>query len=254
MIKAEISHLRNPTVGEKKAFRAIASKTPDNWICYTKCKIMNGNEPDFFLIGPDLGIIVLEEKGITIEMIQEANHESWNIIRNSLEAKENNPERQARGYILQAVDLVKKVAKLRNDNGQLKFPYGHGIILSNITRQQFNETSHFSEPLSNSFNDKLVICKDEIPNINEQSENFANTIKKMVDYFKFSPLTDDEIQSIKYSIFPGSRVRSLGDWKNDKNAELFSLEVEQEQLAMGIGKNDKIPHRLVRGVSTVARE
>ena len=134
MIPRNSNQIKDLKPGEKALFQLIKSKLPDDWICYAKRKIAEGNEPDFLLIGPDLGIIVIEEKSLPINMVNSANSKTWNIVRDGKVIEEHNPEEQARGYVLQAVNLLRKNARLRQEDGRLKFPYGQCVILSNIPK------------------------------------------------------------------------------------------------------------------------
>lgn len=49
--------------------------------------------------------------------------------------------------------------------GKLAFPYGYGLVLTHITRQQFNTAN-----LGAVLNENLVICQDEML---ETADNFV---------------------------------------------------------------------------------
>jgi hypothetical protein len=248
MVPRDVTQLKNPTTGEKALFNIIKSKLPDNWICYAIQKIAGGNRPDFLLIGPDLGILVVEEKSVSVNMIKSVNSKTWNIVREGKVIEEENPEEQARGYVLQAIGLLRSVARLRQDDGKLKFPYGQCVVFSNITKAEFKSSEIFDKPLSNIFKSRTVICKDDIPKEGEPNENFVNKFKETRMFTNFKNLDEKDIDAIRGAIFPEIKTRSIGDYLNDRNAELQALTIEQEQIARGIGKNDIIPHRLIRGV------
>jgi hypothetical protein len=248
MIPVNVNQIPQATQCENRLYQLLQDHTNSDWICYARQRIADGRTPDFLIVGPDLGILVLEEKGFPIHQIIGATTESWTVVRNGTATEEPHPLRQARTNIEQALGLIKGIAKLKNDRGKLRFPYGHGVVLSNITRMQLQDTGLFNRSLEKTFDPGFVVCSDELPDDSGNSSDFLTRLRKMTAYFPFAPLKEEDIQTIRAAIFPESIARKLGDWINDKNAELQSLSVEQEQIARGIGKNDKFPHRLVRGV------
>lgn len=76
--------------------------------------------------------------------------------------EEKNPLRQARDYALAVCNTLQRDAALVQSvgsayAGKLVFPYGYGVVFTNITRRAFLETD-----LGEAFESHLVICKDEM--------------------------------------------------------------------------------------------
>jgi hypothetical protein len=237
------------TTSERALYRAIERYTPESWICYCGQRLGCGTTPDFVLIGPEIGVIILEEKGLPIHRIKSANTEKWTIVRGGEYEEKTHPLRQARGYALTAQNLLKKVKSLTKDDGRLKFVCGHGVVLSEISKNELCKNELFEiGDLSETFEIKKTICSDEIPRSSTKHDSFVDKIHEMSKLFKFDNLSEDDLNKIRYALYPEARVKSFGDITNDRNAVIFTLSVKQEQFAKGIGLNDKIPHRLINGV------
>ena len=252
MIPQDITHLPSGTThGEKALYRIIKKHTPDNWICYAGQRLGTGTTPDFVIIGPELGVLILEEKNIPLNLIKEATTETWTVVRDGIPQRATHPLRQARGYAEKAAQAMKKCRRLTDDDGRLKFVFGHGVVLSSLTREELIQSTLFraAAPLIKTFEPHLVIGSDELPRQRQKETDFAKRLLSMNRLFKFGNLDDDDIQTIRGVLFPEVRARVFADELTDKNAVLESLTVEQEQMARGIGKNDRVPHRLLNGVA-----
>jgi hypothetical protein len=251
MIPQDITHLpANTTQGEKALYRIIQKHTPDDWVCYAGQRLGIGTTPDFLLIGPELGILILEEKSIPINLVKKFTTENWTVIRDGAPRIEVHPLRQARGYVEKVMQALQKIKRLTDSRGKLKFVAGHGCILSSIRKGEMivSDIEKFSTPPMVTFDPHLVICKNELPSNRQKESDFTNRLKQMTRLFNFDSLNDDDIQTIRGAIFPEVRAKVMADEITDRNVVLESLTVEQEQMARGIGKNDKTPHRQLNGV------
>lgn len=66
------------TAGERLLFATLKEHLPDDYIVYYKPRIF-GRCPDFVVIGPDLGMLVLEVKDYTESTLYELFSEEWRI-------------------------------------------------------------------------------------------------------------------------------------------------------------------------------
>jgi hypothetical protein len=212
MIPQDITHLSvNTTQGEKALYRIIQRRTPDDWVCYAGQRLGTGTTPDFLLIGPDLGVLILEEKSIPINLIEKFTTETWTVIRDGSPRVETHPLRQARGYVEKTMRALQKIKRLTDSSGKLKFVFGHGAILSNIRKGEMilSDIEKFSTPPMATFEPHLVICKNELPSNRQKESDFTKRLKQMTRLFNFDPLNDGDIQSIRGAIFPEVRARVL---------------------------------------------
>ena len=112
MIPANVNQIREAsTQGEKRLYDLLKDHTSEDWICYAKQRIRNNGTPDFLIIAPDLGILVLEEKSISIDQVVQASTETWTVVRNGTPSEETHPLRQARENIKKGEFYTEEEAK-----------------------------------------------------------------------------------------------------------------------------------------------
>ncbi|MDR7236525.1 3'-5' exonuclease [Neobacillus drentensis] len=243
------------TAGERLFFRTLKTFLPDDYIVYFEPDIQ-GRRPDFVIIGPDLGIVVLEVKDYTRNTLFQINHDEWHIVTTSGDqAIIKSPMKQARDNMFHVVDTLKKDKSLIQLEGkykfQLKFPYGHGVVFTRMSSKDFIKDSLYSviEP-------NLCLTRDEI---DPDKEGFSEEVlmEKILNMFVVpfrlkEPLSFDDINAIRYYLFP--EVRISAEFKSPvpyQDQLLLSLhdiktmDLHQENLAKQIG--DK--NRLIRGVA-----
>lgn len=243
------------TTGERLFFRTLKTFLPDDYIVYFEPDIQ-GRRPDFVIIGPDLGIVVLEVKDYTRNTLFQINHDEWHIVATSGDqAIIKSPMKQARDNMFHVVDTLKKDKSLIQLEGkykfQLKFPYGHGVVFTRMSSKDFIKDSLYSviEP-------NLCLTRDEI---DPDKEGFSEEVlmEKILNMFVVpfrlkEPLSFDDINAIRYYLFP--EVRISAEFKSHvpyQDQLLLSLhdiktmDLHQENLAKQIG--DK--NRLIRGVA-----
>ncbi len=243
------------TAGERLLFRTLKTYLPDDYIVYYEPEI-HGKRPDFVIIGPDLGLVVLEVKDYTKNTLFQLNHDEWILHTSSGEQrKTKNPLKQARDYVFHIADVLKKDKNLVQLEGryqfQLKFPYGFGAVFTRLHQKDFIENGLYAvvEP-------SFCLTRDEI---DPEKESFSeeNLIEKIVNMFTIpyrlqNPLTKEEMDAIRYHLFP--EVRISAEFKQPvpyQDQLLLSLhdikamDLHQENLAKQIG--DK--NRLIRGVA-----
>lgn len=243
------------TTGERLFFRTLKTFLPDDYIVYFEPDIQ-GRRPDFVIIGPDLGIVVLEVKDYTKNTLFQINHDEWHIVTTSGDqAVIKSPMKQARDNMFHVVDTLKKDKSLIQLDGkykfQLKFPYGHGVVFTRLYSKDFVQEGLYSviEP-------NLCFTRDEI---DPDKEGFSEEVlmEKILNMFIVpfrlkESLSIEDINAIRYHLFP--EVRISAEYKPPvpyQDQLLLSLhdiktmDLHQENLAKQIG--DK--NRLIRGVA-----
>jgi hypothetical protein len=243
------------TTGERLFFRTLKTFLPDDYIVYYEPDIQ-GRRPDFVIIGPDLGIVVLEVKDYMKNTLLQINHDEWHIVTTSEEQTVvKSPMKQARDNMFHVVDTLKKDKSLIQLDGkykfQLKFPYGHGVVFTRLYSKDFIQEGIYSviEP-------NLCFTRDEI---DPDKEGFSEEVlmEKILNMFVVpfrlkESLSLEDINAIRYHLFP--EVRISAEYKPPvpyQDQLLLSLhdiktmDLHQENLAKQIG--DK--NRLIRGVA-----
>ncbi|WAA10993.1 3'-5' exonuclease [Fervidibacillus albus] len=243
------------TVGERILFRTLKTFLPDDYIVYYEPEI-NGTRPDFVIIGPDLGLIVLEVKDYTKRTLFKVNKDEWHIVaKNGDQVIRKSPLKQAKDYVYKIVDKLKKDKNLIQVNGKykfsLKFPYGYGVVFTRMTSKDMVETGLYTviEP-------EFCLTRDEVdPDKDHFSEEVL--IEKIMNMFAVpfrlkNPLTMEEINAIRYHLFPEVRISAEFRESVPYHDQLLlslhdmkTMDLHQENLAKQIG--DK--NRLIRGVA-----
>ena len=243
------------TTGERLLFRTLKTYLPDDYIVYYEPDVL-GRRPDFVIIGPDLGLVVLEVKDYTKNTLLQINHEEWHIVATSGEQTvTKSPMKQARDNTFHIVDVLKKDKNLVQLDGkykfQLKFPYGHGVVFTRLYSKDFVQEGLYSVVEPN-----LCLTRDEI---DPDKEGFSEEIlmEKILNMFVVpfrlrEPLTYEEINSIRYHLFPEVRISAefkppvpYQDQLLLSLHDIKTMDLHQENLAKQIG--DK--NRLIRGVA-----
>ena len=243
------------TTGERLFFRTLKTYLPDDYIVYFEPDIQ-GRRPDFVIIGPDLGIVVLEVKDYTKNTLFQINHDEWHIVTTSGDqAVIKSPMKQARDNMFHVVDTLKKDKSLIQLDGkykfQLKFPYGHGVVFTRMNSKDFIKDGLYSviEP-------NLCLTRDEI---DPEKEGFSEEVlmEKILNMFVVpfrlkEPLSFEDINAIRYHLFPEVRISAefkppvpYQDQLLLSLHDIKTMDLHQENLAKQIG--DK--NRLIRGVA-----
>lgn len=243
------------TAGERLFFRTLKTFLPDDYIVYFEPEIQ-GKRPDFVIIGPDLGIVVLEVKDYTKNTLFQVNHDEWHIVTTSGDqAVIKSPMKQARDNMFHVVDVLKKDKSLVQLDGKykfnLKFPYGHGVVFTRMFSKDF-----IKEGLYSVIEPHLCLTRDEIdPDKEEFSEEIL--MEKILNMFVVpfrlkEPLSLEDINAIRYHLFPEVRISAefkapvpYQDQLLLSLHDIKTMDLHQENLAKQIG--DK--NRLIRGVA-----
>jgi hypothetical protein len=160
MIPDRLPH--RASAGEKKLF-ALLQQLPDDVIVYYE-PVVADRYPDFIVIIPNAGLLVIEVKGWYPNYIESANNVEVTINLRGQREVCKHPIRQARDYKYQLMDIARRhsemAALLQQDGthtGRFIFPFGHLAILNNCSRRQLDERG-----LSEVFPANKVLARDEL--------------------------------------------------------------------------------------------
>jgi UvrD-like helicase family protein/nuclease-like protein/AAA domain-containing protein len=241
--------------GEERLF-SILKNLPDDYIVYYE-PIIENRYPDFVLICPDLGLMIIEVKGWYPSDIKTADHHEVVVLESRRETRRKHPLRQARDYMFALMDYCKKHPEfhiLLNPSGEYQnrfvFPFGNIAILSNITSEQLG--SHSLGDLSPVFPPSRVVTRDGLlswENLNP--DELKHTLRSYFDpYWSFPRLTERQVNTLRVIIHPQIQITSArpGLETGQGHAEMLDLKVldlKQERNALNIGQG----HRILYGVA-----
>lgn len=254
IIPALKSCLSRMTAGKKKVVNLLESHLEDDYYCWYDVAIgRQSPHPDFIILHPSRGLLVLEVKDWQPSVLIELSKDHAVIVDNVTgeNTKVANPISQVRHYIMTLINILSKDPRLNMcANKQMRkdlIGYGYGVVLSNITRKEFDDGA-----LGHAIPDHCVICQDELMNIVTREE-LQHRLWGMSPSVQSSTLSLAQIDRIRWHIFPELRV--------GEQFELFSvdderknivvpdvvkvMDLQQELLARSLGEG----HRVVHGVT-----
>lgn len=246
------SCLGRMTSGERRLARRFESHLEDDYLCWYDVPVgPKQQHPDFVILHPSRGLLVLEVKDWKLETIQRMDKQSATIFTDGGVKEVSNPLEQARHCTYAVIRPMQKDSALIHEpgtkyGGRLAFPFGYGVVLSRITRQQF-EAQEPGEILPA----HRVICSDEMGE-SVDPEEFQRRLWDMFTTYFDHALTLPQIDRIRWHLFPEIRIGdgpSTGELDLEPEESLPDIlrvmDLQQEQLARSLGDG----HRVIHGAS-----
>lgn len=242
------------TPGERRFADRLRDLLEDDYLCWYDVPVGPRHQhPDFLVLHPARGLLILEVKDWHLKTIRDASPTRFTIDTGAGHKVVPNPLEQARQYTFAVTDLLKQDPQLTNPagspyEGQLTFPYGYGVVLTNITRNQFE-----SSGLADILQPHLVLCKDEMTE-SADAEQFQSRLWSMFNVRFQSKLTLPQVERIRWRLFPELRIhqQALEIDRTDQSsvnatpADLLQvMDLAQEEIARNLGEG----HRVIHGVA-----
>ena len=250
LIPAIGSCVSRMTSGERRTAERLEQKLDDDYLLWYDVAVGPKHlHPDFVVMHPRRGILILEVKDFRLSTLIQANKQTW-VIHGDLGPKTiPNPLEQARQYAHQVVNALERDPQLATPEGphqgKLAFPWSYGVVLSNITRAQFDkaELGHAIEP-------HRVVCQDEMGE-HVEPEELQCRLWDMFPFMMGGVMSLPQMDRVRWIMFPEVRVQTQDTLFDDSDeaAELPSImrvmDLQQEQLARSLGDG----HRVIHGVA-----
>ena len=241
--------------GEERTF-ALLKKLPDDYLIYYEPNIDN-RHPDFIVIAPDLGVIIIEVKGWYLDDIVRGNHSEITVTINDRERQEIHPLEQARNYMWRLAGACEKSPSrtlLFHKEGPRKnkffFPFCHFVVLSNISRD--NILRRKDQNVAEIFKTDNTLFRDELVDLeNASADEIRNTLMRFFDpYWEITPFTPEQVDVLRSIIHPEIILsylpsKSLTEKEAEECFDLVVLDRRQENNARKIGEG----HRIIYGVA-----
>lgn len=252
LIPALGSCVSRMTSGEKRLAERLEQKLDDDYLLWYDVPVGPQQlHPDFIVLHPSRGLLILEVKDFRLSTIVQADKDSWTILDSASGAPKpiQSPFSQARHYAHAVLGALRADKRLVHPDGrrqgELLFAWSYGVVLSNITRKQFTDAQ-----LDQAIAADRVICSDEMTD-SIDAEAFQSRLWEMFPYERYHTLTLPQIDRVRWILFPQVRIgeqASLFD-EADAAAEvpdmLRVMDLQQEQLARSLGDG----HRVIHGVA-----
>lgn len=240
--------------GERRFAQRLEEKLEDDYLVWYDVPIgPRRRHPDFLILHPSRGFLIIEVKDWKIDTIVEFDRMSVTLATERGLVHEVSPLAQARSYANELNALLQADSALRRPEGHAHagksiVPYGIGVVLANITRADFEANG-----LGDVVPGHKVLCKDEMLE-SADPETFQARLWAMFDATFPCRLTLPQIDRFRYHVFPELRIDPL-----PSQAALFEgvgaletipdliriMDLQQEQLARSLGDG----HRVIHGVA-----
>ncbi len=240
------------TAGERRFAQRLESKLEEDYLCWYDVPIgQSMRHPDFVVLHPKRGLLILEVKDWKLDTIQAITKADVSLLTDKGLKHVPNPLEQARQYAHAVVNTLEKDPQLIFSSGRMQgklvFPWAYGVVLTNISRKQFESTD-----LSEVLEPNRVICQDEMVESVEM-EDFQQRLWGMFTVGGFGNLSLPQIDRVRWHMFPEIRLPAkqggLFEAEKDEPAALPDIlrvmDLQQEQLARSLGEG----HRVIHGVA-----
>lgn len=247
------SCLRRMQAGEKRFARRLGTHLEDDYLCWYETGVgLRPRYTDFAILHPLRGLLLLEVKDWKLDTIKSANPDSFELLVSTGRKMAQNPLKQARLCTYRLKEQLERDPQLIHQDGEYKrklvMPYGYGVVLTSITRAQFEQAE-----LDAVIPEHLVICSDEMTE-SADVEEFQKRLWDMFDYCFNKPLTQPQIDRVRWHMFPEIRMQPQPelDLPGNSDGDVFDIpdmvkvmDLQQEKLARGLGAG----HRVIHGVA-----
>ena len=236
------------TTGERRVAERLEQKLDDDYLLWYDVPVgPMRTHPDFVIIHPRRGILILEVKDWKLETILKASRQAWDIVPDGEHKVVKNPLEQARHCAIQVVRALEQDAQLIQDDGphkgKLAFPWGHGVVFTNITRKQFIDAG-----LHQAVDAHYAICKDEMLE-SAEAEEFQQRLWQMFPHAFGKAISLPQLERVRWIMFPEVRVSVqsalFAEDKDELPDIMRVMDIQQEQLARSLGDG----HRVIHGVA-----
>ncbi len=238
------------TPGERRLAERLEQKLDADYLLWYDVPVgPTCSHPDFVVVHPRRGILILEVKDWKLTTIQRADKETWEILDHGAPKTLPNPLLQARHYAHQVVDALKRDRQLVYADGQhqgnLSFPWSYGVVLTNITRKQFDAAG-----MAGAIEPHRVVCQDEMLE-SVDAEELQSRLWDMFPYMMRGVMSLPQLDRVRWIMFPEVRVQTQGALFDDSDTDaelpciMRVMDLQQEQLARSLGDG----HRVIHGVA-----
>jgi len=251
------------SAGERSFAARLLTKLEDDYHCWFDVPVGRRQlRPDFIVLHPGRGILVLEVKDWKLGTIRNIDAKTVELLTDRGIVHQANPFEQARAYAIEIKESLERDPFLveqedTRHKGKLLFPWGFGVVLTNITREQLEKAQ-----IDHAIPGDKVICQDEMKE-RVEAEEFQARLWRMFNYHFGTTLSLARIDRIRWHLFPEIRVDQGGLFATSDIPEasiptaeptpladvvpdiVRVMDQEQEKFARNLGSG----HRMIHGVA-----
>ncbi len=249
------------SAGERTLLRLLAL-LPDDCVVYHE-PVVDGRHPDFVVIIPQLGVLVIEVKGWYAAKLRRLDTDSIERELDGRVIAERSPEKQVRDYLFR---LMKEARRHRwaerllhhegEHRGRFRFPFAPLVVLPNITFNALQTHGIDLATWERVFPRDRTLLKEDLRTIASlPGERLVDALRPHIQpSWTFPPLNDPEVKALRAIIHPEIRLGDHIDIKaldslphaiDEQEDVVQVLDLRQEEHAQALGEG----HRIVYGVA-----
>lgn len=199
------------TSGERRLAERLEKKLDGDYLLWYDVPVGPLQaHPDFLVMHPSRGLLVLEVKDWKPATILQADKTDWTLLDSSTHQPKTvaSPMEQARQYAHQVVRALERdpalVQASGRHQGKLAFPWSYGVVLTHLTRKQFTQggLGDVMEPLR-------VLCQDEMTE-GVEAEALQSRLWDMFPYGQRGVMSLPMLERVRWILFPEVRVAVQG--------------------------------------------
>ena len=199
---------RSASAGERR-LHALLQRLPEDCVVYYEPMV--GNRcPDFVVICPELGLLVIEVKGWRIGDILAADPNTVQVTDHGRAVRKVHPLRQARDYMFALMDRCRvhpAIGPLLRPDGfhenRFLFPFGYFAVLSNINENQLK--NHPAGDLTAVFPEHRVLPRDVLRELERcpDAQSLHDALRPcFVKRWPFPRLTSAQVDALRAILHP----------------------------------------------------
>jgi hypothetical protein len=236
--------------GEKRVLDALARHLEDDYAVWHNIPIMgSGREPDFVILHPQRGLLILEVKDWKRQTIAQANPILVELRTPRGLTNDHHPVSQARSYMLDLVHQLQHHPDLLHKSGQHKgkllMPWGWGAVLSHIKASEVAGDRSFFEVFEPQ---KVMLADDLLDTVDTMA--FQQKLWGMFNVQWQCVLSLPQMNIVRGLLFPELHMGAQQNLPLDSTPSrlivqdiLQVMDLQQESVARNLGEG----HRLIHG-------
>ena len=237
--------------GERRVLDQLRQCLDDQHIVWHDLPVGEAaRQPDFIVLGPGLGLLLLEVKDWKLATIRQATPDRVELATASGPVMTAHPLRQVRDHAMALADLLQRDPALVHDDGphrgRLALRYGWGAAMSNLRRAEVAALPGFDAV----FPPARTLLRDDLDD-SVDPETFVQRLSGLFTVDLAQRLTPAQRERIRWHLFPELRLGAPAPAPTPAEAPpevpdlLQVMDLQQEQVARTLGDG----HRVIHGVA-----
>ena len=196
--------------GERRVLHQLKRCLEDDYIVWHDVPIgPKARQPDFVVLSPRWGVLLLEVKDWRRSTLASATRDAVELNTPRGRTTQAHPLRQARDYAMELVHLMQHDPALVHADGpfagRLLFPYGWGVVLSNIRQTDVADAPDFAEV----FPPGRTLLRDDLEDTLDAAA-FQHRLWGLFTLHYPHTLTLPQRDRIRWHLFPEVRLATQG--------------------------------------------